>query len=204
MDLVKLVNYIRTAVRDGQGLPEMSAKVFFRDDRWLKPVLEDDSLLYSLGDMISDEDIIEENARDEAVRHQFQVLIVHDPEKAALRLEQYEAQIRATEEALLKSTQQLELTQKALERANILADQAKAALDEQSLESGAQRIVRDSKAETLDDPYLGICESILPECHHVPNQLSHTPPNASRQSAYGSLPRFHSRQQASLRRQGRA
>lgn len=48
---VKLINYIRAEVRDGNQKPDVSSKAHFGDDRFLRPVLEDDALLYSLDDL---------------------------------------------------------------------------------------------------------------------------------------------------------
>ncbi|KAL4962355.1 protein arginine methyltransferase RmtB [Aspergillus stella-maris] len=55
LDTIKLVNYIRSSVKDGNLTPDLSSKEKFQDEAYLKPVLEDDALLYSLDD-IEDED----------------------------------------------------------------------------------------------------------------------------------------------------
>ncbi|KAJ5989189.1 hypothetical protein N7481_004399 [Penicillium waksmanii] len=60
LDSIKLVNYVRTQVKAGNKTPDVSSKSQFEDDAYLKPVLEDDALLYSL------DDIAEEQASDEA------------------------------------------------------------------------------------------------------------------------------------------
>lgn len=49
--LIKLVNYIRSQVKAGNTTPDVSSKDKFDDDAYMKPVLEDDALLYSLGDI---------------------------------------------------------------------------------------------------------------------------------------------------------
>ncbi|KKA23628.1 Protein arginine methyltransferase RmtB [Rasamsonia emersonii CBS 393.64] len=49
--LVKLVNYIRSEVKKGNRNPDVSSKSLFEDDIYLKPVLDDDALLYSLEDL---------------------------------------------------------------------------------------------------------------------------------------------------------
>lgn len=59
LDSIKLVNYVRTQVKAGNKTPDVSSKSQFEDDAYLKPVLEDDALLYSL------DDIAEEQAGDE-------------------------------------------------------------------------------------------------------------------------------------------
>ncbi|EER26629.1 protein arginine N-methyltransferase, putative [Coccidioides posadasii C735 delta SOWgp] len=52
---IKLVNYIRSEVQSGNTKPDVSSNAPFEDDKYLKPVLEDDALLYTLED-ISDGD----------------------------------------------------------------------------------------------------------------------------------------------------
>lgn len=51
LDTVKLVNYIRSEVKTGNQKPDVSSKSLFEDDSFLKPVLEDDALLYNLDDL---------------------------------------------------------------------------------------------------------------------------------------------------------
>jgi protein arginine N-methyltransferase 3 len=55
LDTIKLVNYIRSEVKAGNSTPDVSSKDKFEDDAYLKPVLEDDALLYSLGDIADEE-----------------------------------------------------------------------------------------------------------------------------------------------------
>lgn len=51
MGTIKLVNYIRSQVKSGNTSPDVTSKSNFDDDVYLKPVLEDDALLYSLDDI---------------------------------------------------------------------------------------------------------------------------------------------------------
>lgn len=60
LDSIKLVNYVRSQVKAGNKTPDVCSKAQFEDDAYLKPVLEDDALLYSL------DDIAEEQAEDKA------------------------------------------------------------------------------------------------------------------------------------------
>jgi len=53
--LIKLVNYIRSQVKAGNTAPDVSSTDKFDDEAYMKPVLEDDALLYSLGDIAEDE-----------------------------------------------------------------------------------------------------------------------------------------------------
>ena len=57
LDLIKLVNYIRTQVQSGDTKPDISSKAQFEDEKYLKPVLEDDALLYSLDDIAESDSV---------------------------------------------------------------------------------------------------------------------------------------------------
>jgi type I protein arginine methyltransferase len=48
--LVKMINYIRTEVASGNTKPNCSDSAAWQDDKFLKPVLEDDGLLSCLYD----------------------------------------------------------------------------------------------------------------------------------------------------------
>ncbi|PYH89464.1 S-adenosyl-L-methionine-dependent methyltransferase [Aspergillus ellipticus CBS 707.79] len=48
---IKLVNYIRSQVKEGNTSPDVSSAEKFEDEVYLMPVLEDDALLYSLDDI---------------------------------------------------------------------------------------------------------------------------------------------------------
>ena len=52
LDVVKLVNYIRSEVKSGVEKPDVSATSRFEDEQYLLPVLEDDALLWNLHDII--------------------------------------------------------------------------------------------------------------------------------------------------------
>lgn len=52
--MIKLVNYVRSEVGAGNTHPTVSSKSVFDDDKYLKPALEDDALLYSLDDVFED------------------------------------------------------------------------------------------------------------------------------------------------------
>ncbi|RVX72243.1 hypothetical protein B0A52_04447 [Exophiala mesophila] len=53
--LIKLINYVRSEVKNGNTNPDTSSKSLFDDDKNLKPVLEDDVLLFSLDEVFDDE-----------------------------------------------------------------------------------------------------------------------------------------------------
>lgn len=50
---IKLVNYIRAAVKEGNLKPDVASATTFADDKYLQPVLEDDALLFSLDEIAS-------------------------------------------------------------------------------------------------------------------------------------------------------
>ncbi len=47
-----MVNYLRAEVKAGNTKPEVSSREVFEDDRYLKPVLEDDALLFGLDEIM--------------------------------------------------------------------------------------------------------------------------------------------------------
>ena len=51
---VKLVNYLRSEFLGGKTKPQVLSKAVFEDDKYLKPVLEDDALLIGLDDVIGE------------------------------------------------------------------------------------------------------------------------------------------------------
>lgn len=52
--MIRLVNYVRSSVSSGNDRPDVSSKSLFEDEKYLKPVLEDDALLFSLDDVFED------------------------------------------------------------------------------------------------------------------------------------------------------
>ena len=54
LDLVRLVNYFRSEVRNGNSTIDVSSKSNFEDARFLLPALEDDALLFSLDEIIEE------------------------------------------------------------------------------------------------------------------------------------------------------
>ncbi|KAL9602225.1 MAG: hypothetical protein Q9219_001949 [cf. Caloplaca sp. 3 TL-2023] len=49
--MIKLINYVRAQMNRGLFRPDMSPQSFLEGDQYLKPVLEDDALLYSIDDL---------------------------------------------------------------------------------------------------------------------------------------------------------
>ncbi|QIW97713.1 hypothetical protein AMS68_003231 [Peltaster fructicola] len=52
--MIKLINYIRSEVKQLKKLPELSDPSVFADDRYLQSVLEDDTLLFSIDELSTD------------------------------------------------------------------------------------------------------------------------------------------------------
>ena len=53
---VKLINYVRSEVKAARRNIDVSSRTLFEDDRYMKPVLEDDALLYNLDDIVDNQD----------------------------------------------------------------------------------------------------------------------------------------------------
>ncbi|EXJ87857.1 protein arginine N-methyltransferase 3 [Capronia coronata CBS 617.96] len=77
LGLIKLVNYIRSEVQAGKTHPDVSSKAIFEDDKYLKPVLENDSLLYSLDDIFDDAASLTPASEVEQLREQLANLQSH-------------------------------------------------------------------------------------------------------------------------------
>ncbi|KAI9765173.1 MAG: hypothetical protein M1840_007766 [Geoglossum simile] len=52
--LIKLVNYVRSEVKAGNKSPDIAPAAFLEGDKYLRPVLEGDALLFSLDDLPDD------------------------------------------------------------------------------------------------------------------------------------------------------
>lgn len=50
--MIKMINYIRSEVHQGNEAPDLSSREAFQEERYLKPFLEQDALLYSLDDIV--------------------------------------------------------------------------------------------------------------------------------------------------------
>lgn len=53
-DAIKLINFIRTCTQEKKSLPQTISAQDFADDKYLKPVLESDALLFSLDEILGD------------------------------------------------------------------------------------------------------------------------------------------------------
>lgn len=103
MGMIKLINYIRSEVVAGRT-PNISTDAGFQHERYLKPVLEDDALLYSLHDIIGEGFDYEHNGQPEALRD-----CDHDQGG------HNEHQIRELEDRLRRTRQELDSRKQELE-----------------------------------------------------------------------------------------
>ncbi|RAO65264.1 uncharacterized protein BHQ10_001276 [Talaromyces amestolkiae] len=62
---IRLVNYLRSEIKKGNKEPSVSSSALFDDDAYLKPVLDDDALLYSLDDLTDDVEVEDGKAPSE-------------------------------------------------------------------------------------------------------------------------------------------
>ncbi|KAL5000251.1 S-adenosyl-L-methionine-dependent methyltransferase [Aspergillus recurvatus] len=106
LDTIKLVNYIRSSVKNGYMTPDVSSKDKFQDEIYLKPVLEDDALLYSLDD-IEDEESGEAAGETQAERQV--VELQEELERLQIQFSEYRLAVqKSLEEQLTKEDEKLE------------------------------------------------------------------------------------------------
>lgn len=53
---IKLVNYIRSEVSAGNRQPDVSSASLFQDEKYLKPFMEDDALLYNIDEISGEQE----------------------------------------------------------------------------------------------------------------------------------------------------
>ncbi|PYH33433.1 protein arginine methyltransferase RmtB [Aspergillus neoniger CBS 115656] len=101
---IKLVNYVRTQVKEGNMSPDVSSADKFEDDAYLKPVLEDDALLYSLDDI--EDETAETTGGSDAERRVIE--LQEDLERLQTQFSEYrEAVQKSMEEQLTKEDEKL-------------------------------------------------------------------------------------------------
>ena len=109
--MVKLVNYVRHQVQEGHGRSlDLSTSSVFDNDQYLLPVLEDDALLYNLGDLVHG-GLEQEQSPDMTA---IVANVSREGTAAYTKIsELHEALLRSQQEALA-AQQRLELAEKAL------------------------------------------------------------------------------------------
>lgn len=102
--MIRLVNYIRTEVQAGNGLPDCTTKAVFEDDRFLRPVLEDDPLLYNLHDIIGER--LDQTATRASGEREESML--QNAEQGADRVTKLEEELRRAQLEIAARKQELE------------------------------------------------------------------------------------------------
>ncbi|KAE8348631.1 S-adenosyl-L-methionine-dependent methyltransferase [Aspergillus coremiiformis] len=120
LDTIKLVNYIRTQVKAGNLSPNVSSKSNFEDEIYLKPVLEDDALLYSLDD-IEDQDSVVPGGTEAEKR---MVELQEDLERLQSQFSEYRIAVqKSMEEQLSKEDDKLTPSALSVQRAASKAEE---------------------------------------------------------------------------------
>lgn len=105
IDTIKLVNYVRSEVKAGNKSPDVSSKSRFEDDAFLKPALEDDALLYSLDDIVEEQD--QEAPATDAERRVLE--LQEDLERLQTQFSEYRIAVqKSMEDQLTKEDEKLE------------------------------------------------------------------------------------------------
>ena len=109
--MVKLVNFLRSEVKEGRGRPvNLSSTSAFDADLYLQPVLEDDALLYNL------EDIIEGNLDQQQISSAAIPVASGFEEGTAayFKISELQEALSRSQQESLAAQQRLELAEKAL------------------------------------------------------------------------------------------
>ncbi|KAJ5104137.1 hypothetical protein N7532_004666 [Penicillium argentinense] len=106
LDSIKLVNYIRSQVKAGNTTPDVSSKSRFEDDAYMKPVLEDDALLYSLDDIAEEQN---EDAAPGGDAERRVLELQEDLERLQTQFSEYRTAVqKSMEDQLTKEDEKLE------------------------------------------------------------------------------------------------
>lgn len=197
--MIKLVNYIRGLTRDERHKIHNLEKSDFADDKYLQPVLEDDPVLYSLEEIEVDgsPDSFKESAEADAK-------VPGSSRSSSPDINgngdlTYEERLRGMNQTLEKSMQQLDLTRKALDKANENADSWKSKYEALSKDPHTAQAHTGSERSHFDDPYAENCPS-LPHSKYASNMTSNPSANASGQNPHRCLPRLYPGQRRSFHR----
>lgn len=195
--MIKLVNYIRSLTRDERVKIHSLKKSDFEDDKYLQPVLEDDPVLYSLEEIVVDEqpDQCEDPVgADIKGPESFKS---SGPDINGNDDSTYKEKLQAMNQTLEKSTQQLDLTRKALDKANENADAWKSKYEALPKDPHTAQAHTGSERSQFDDPYAGKCP-LLPYSTYASNMTSYSSANAPGQSPHRRLPRLYPGQRRSF------
>ena len=197
LDMIKLVNYIRALARDERHRIHKLEKSDFEDDKYLQPVLEDDPVLYSLEEIVVDGQPDQQEGSAGASVEMPQSFTSPGPDVNGNDDSTYREKLQGMNQTLEKSMQQLDLTRKALDKANENADAWKAKYEALSQNPHTTQAHTGSEKSQFDDPYAGKCPS-LPHSTYASNMTSNPSANAPGQSPHRRLPRLYPGQRRSL------
>ena len=158
--MIKLVNYIRGLTRDERHKIHSLEKRDFEDDKYLQPVLEDDPVLYSL------EEIVVDGQPDQNENSAGADTKVPDGSRSSGADINgnddsiYKEKLHGMNQTLEKSMQQLDLTRKALDKANESADAWKSKYEALSKAPHTAQAHASLERSQFDDPYAGKCPSL--------------------------------------------
>jgi len=100
---IKFVNYIREQVKIGKLKPDVSSSALFQDDKYLRPTLEDDALLFSLDDLSNPLPEAQDLARGESAH-------AIEEASASLRIAELERQLQTVQSQFSDYRHQVEQT----------------------------------------------------------------------------------------------
>ena len=199
--MIKLVNYIRSMARDERPKIHSLTKSDFEDDKYLQPVLEDDAVLYSLEEIVIDGQPDRHGGSAEADVEASESFRSLGPEINGNDDSTYKERLRGLNQALEKSMQQLDLTRKALDKANENADAWKSKYEALSKDPHTAQARSSSERSQLDDPYAGKCPSFAPlQPKYASNMNSNPSADDPGQSPNRRLPRLYPGQRRSFHR----
>jgi type I protein arginine methyltransferase len=187
-DLIKLVNYIRTEVKNGNSTPDVSSKEKFEDEKYLQPVLEEDALLFMLGDIIiEDVESLETSSNHSQSRLE------------SLSKEELLHQVAQLKAELYEVKQQHSAFSEMAART--LDDRWQAAPGNEA----NQAAKKDNKEQEYFDSYSGLGKATkLETSSQMLTYKRHSRRDATRQSSYRRLPNLYRSEQGALCRQDRS
>lgn len=191
LQTIKLVNYIRSEVKQGRSPTTISDGAVFDNDEYLKPVLEDDALLYSLDEVTGND--------------------VDDSAGQSLDASNATAQVNELREELERLQVQFAEYQLQVQRSFLDDESAKLAADQKSAREAPEAAPVGKKPDEAEDDagyfssYSYNSTFSLAKACPFSLTLDHSYPrgDAQRHRPDRCISRFHLRQQACIQRQGR-
>ena len=152
LEMIKLVNYIRHEVQNGNASPIPSSKAIFEGDQYLLPVLEDDALLYSLHDIVGDsldEDMIPEPLEsDFSNGEQRNTEVVHFAE-CRKNLQRVQTELEATKKTLEARQRMLQTYKNLMPKSSLGVHEDESAVPDEAPKSSKSLV----NSEDVDSGY---------------------------------------------------